>query len=100
MAVAAGRAPRRHLALEDLFLDGDGPRPRFLVSGQRHRDVAVGVALEAFLLEDLRDLAVEDDLGGDWHVARRHRFRPERLVSTNRCAEGYRRQDGLPPLHL
>ena len=65
VAVAADRAPRRHAPLENLFLDRHRPRPRFLVGRERHRHVAVGVALEALPLEDLRDLAVEDDVGRD-----------------------------------
>ena len=70
VTVAARRAPRRHPLLEDLFLDRNRPRARFLVRRQRHAEVAVGVALKTLALENFRDLAIEDDLGRDRDVPR------------------------------
>src|SRR5688572_22542728 len=100
MAVAACRAPWRHFALENFFFNRHRPRPRFLVGGQRHRVVAVGMALETLLLEDLRDLAVEDDLRGDWHVAGGDGLRPQRVIRANGRANRDKCREGSPPVHV
>ena len=52
--------PRRHLAGNDLRLDGARPRPGFPVRQQRHRsDLARSMTLDAVVEKDLRHVRVE-----------------------------------------
>jgi len=71
VAEAFDRAPGRHAARQDFFLDGDGPRTRFVVGHQRKR-LAVGVvAGGAMFVDDARNLTRPGDGRRDDVVALR-----------------------------
>src|SRR6266571_206616 len=78
LAVFRIRAPGRHLASEDFFLDRSRPRTSFFVSHQRHRsDVDLSVTLGAVLVKDRRNVSVESNLFAGASVRARRREHDE-----------------------